>query len=144
MLIGQYPCPLSADLRLRFPVDLAELTADDVYITQGFDRNLLVLTTHAFDVICQHIASLNIADPTARLLFRMVFGSASLLEVNPAGQFIIPKRLAEFANLKNNVIVLGQGNFCEIWSEEHWLEQEVQLLDANENTNRFSTLVITI
>ena len=102
------------------------------------------MTTHTFAAICQNIVSLNIADPTVRLLFRMVFGSASLLEVNQAGQFLIPRRLAEFANLKNNVVVLGQGNFCEIWSEEHWLEQEVQLLDANENATRFSTLVITI
>ena len=144
MLIGQHACSLNSDLSLLFPSSFRELAADEIYITQGFDQNLLVLTTRAFKAISRHIGSLNIADPSVRLLFRLIFGSACLLEANESGRFLIPRKLAEFANLKEKVIILGQGDFCEIWSREHWLEQEVRLLDANENSKRFSALVVTI
>ncbi len=50
-----------------------------MYITQGFDRNLQVLTAGAFQEIYRKVISLNIADPLARLLLRLILGTATEL-----------------------------------------------------------------
>jgi MraZ protein len=119
------------------------MLTDNIYVTQGFDRNLLILPTNAFEAIGRHITSLNIADPLARLLLRLIFGSACLLEMNETGQFQLPKNLVNFAGLKEKIVIVGQGDYCEIWSQEQWVEQESQLINTDENSKRFSTLAVT-
>ena len=52
-------------------------------MTQGFDRNVQVLTAGAFQQLYRQAASLNIADPLARLMLRLFLGSAIEL---PAGK----------------------------------------------------------
>jgi MraZ protein len=143
LLLGQHPSFLNEEYGLSFPSKFREILADSIYITKGFDRNLLILTTCAFETISQHISSLNIADPVARLLLRLIFGSACLVEIEATNQFYLPKNMVEFAGLKEKVVIVGQGDYCEIWSQEHWLEQESQLLNVDENAVRFSNLSVT-
>jgi MraZ protein len=143
LLLGQHFTFLTDDYSLSFPSKFREILTDSIYVTKGFDRNLLILTTSAFETISQHISSLNIADPVARLLLRLIFGSACLVEIKAATQFYLPKNMVEFARLKEKVVIVGQGDYCEIWSQEHWLEQESQLLNVDENSRRFSNLNVT-
>ena len=143
MFLGQHPSLLNDDYNLSFPMKFGEMLTGSIYVTQGFDRNLLILTPSAFETIGQYISSLNIADPVARLLLRLIFGSACLLGIEENNKVRLPKNLAEFAGLKEKVIIVGQGDFCEIWSQEHWLEQESQLINVHENTKIFSNLIVT-
>ena len=113
------------------------------YLTQGFDRNLQVLSGSAFQEIYRTVVSLNIANPLARLLLRLVLGTAQELEVDANGQFTIPEELKQFANLKEDVFLIGQGEYFEIWSPDLWNKQEAQLRDAETNSNRFSALTVT-
>jgi MraZ protein len=112
-------------------------------VTQGFDRNLQVLTNDAFQAIYRTVVSLNIANPLARLLLRLILGTAHELGVDANGQFTIPEELKQFANLQNDILLIGQGEYFEIWSPEAWGKQEAQIRDAESNADRFSALTIT-
>ena len=83
-------------------------------MTQGFDRNLQVLTMDAFQEIYRTVVSLNIANPLAPLLLRLILGTAQESGVDADGQLIIPEELKDFANLKNDIFVIGQGEYFEI------------------------------
>ncbi|MGA7606285.1 MAG: division/cell wall cluster transcriptional repressor MraZ, partial [Anaerolineales bacterium] len=52
----------------------------------------------------------------------------------------IPDELKEFANLNEDVLLVGQGDYFEIWSADLWNNQESQLRDADTNSDRFSRL----
>jgi DNA-binding transcriptional regulator/RsmH inhibitor MraZ len=56
---------------------------------------------------------------------------------------MIPEELKDFANLQNEVVLIGQGDYFEIWSPDLWSRQEAQLRDAEMNSARFSMLTIT-
>ena len=79
-----------------------------------------------------------------RLLLRLVLGSALELGVDANGQFTIPEELRQFANLNNEIFLVGQGEYFEIWAPELWGQQETQLRDAEANTSRFSALTISV
>jgi MraZ protein len=113
------------------------------YLTQGFDRNLQVLTNDAFQEIYRTVASLNITNPLARLLVRLILGTAQELGVGDDGQVIIPNDLKEFASLQNDIYLIGQGEYFEIWAPGFWAQQEAQLSDAEANASRFSALTIS-
>lgn len=141
MLLGLYPSILETDNRLALPDEIQEDYKEGLYVTQGFDRNIMVLTMEAFESIYDRVITFNIADPVTRLLLRMILGTAQWAELEPDGKIPIPEPLRKFANLERDVIMVGQGDFVELWSPDAWKMQEEQLL--NVEPDHFSTLHIT-
>jgi MraZ protein len=141
LLLGLYTCILENDNRLILPDDFRLVYKDGIYLTQGFDRNMMVLTRPAFEVLYKRITSLNLADPVARLLFRMLLGSVHSMELESNGGIRIPEKLREFASIGQTAIAVGQGDFMELWSPDEWNKQEERLHTVE--ADRFSTLFIS-
>ena len=141
LLLGLYLSILETDNRLALPYEIHEDYEDGLYVTRGFDRNIMVLTVDAFESIYERVTNCNLADPIARLLLRMILSSAQQSTIEPDGKLLIPESLKEFANLEREVTIVGQGDFIELWSPNVWKMQEEQLL--NVEPNHFSTLHIT-
>lgn len=142
MFLGHYLGYLKHSNHLSLPVNWRKLISGGVYLTQGFDQNLLILTEDTFQAIYIQITSLNIADPLVRLFSRMFLGKASLLEIDESGIISIPTSLMEYANLKKDFVIVGQGDYLEIWSPDQWHHQQSQMNDIQANAQRFSTFTI--
>jgi MraZ protein len=140
LFLGQYRYSFDDKDRLMIPARFRELLADGAFLTQGFDRNLVILTPGAFQEIYQLIMALNVADPLARFLLRMILGNATQLEVDESGRIVLPEHLREFANLTAEAVLVGQGDYFEIWSPTLWSQQQATLQDAEANTMRFVSL----
>jgi len=140
LFLGQYRYSFDDKDRLMIPARFRELLADGAFVTQGFDRNLIILTPEAFQEIYQLIMALNIADPLARFLLRMFLGNATQLEVDESGRIVLPGNLREFANLAGEAVLIGQGDYFEVWAPALWSQQEAHLQDAETNAMRFVTL----
>ncbi len=143
MFLGKFSRTLDTRSRFSLPSAFTGQLSGGAYLTQGFDRNLQVLTSGAFQEIYRTVASLNIANPVARLLLRLVLGTAQELGVDANGQLTIPEELKQFANLQEDIFLIGQGEYFEIWSPDLWNKQEAQLRDAETNSSRFSALTVT-
>jgi MraZ protein len=143
MFIGLHNTSLDAKHRLALPARYKGMLAEGVYVTQGFDRNLLLLTSDAFEVVARQIKGLNMADPLARLLFRLILGSATRLELDRNNSVILPQELLDFANIKTDATLVGQGNYFEIWTPDLWKEQENSLNNVEANSHRFASLSIS-
>ena len=142
MFIGLHNSSLDSKRRLALPTRYKGLLAEGVYVTQGFDRNLLLLTGDAFDSISRRIKGMNMADPLARLLFRMIFGSATKLDLDKNGSILVPDGLIDFAGIEDEILLVGQGDYFELWSPKAWKEQEISLNNVEANSHRFSALTI--
>ncbi len=142
MLLGKFSRTVNKQNRFTIPPQFRAELAGGAYITQGFDRNLQVLSASAFKEIYQRVMSLNIADPLARLLLRLILGTAHELESDDPENVRIPDELREFARLQQNILLVGQGDYFEIWSPEFWASQEAELRDAETNARRFSALTV--
>jgi MraZ protein len=143
MFLGQHHFSFDEDNRLTVPARFSDLLSQGAFITQGFDRNLLVLTADAFQAIYARFSAMNIADPLARLLLRMILGTACELEIDASGQIVVPQGLREFAGLEKEAVLVGQGKYFEIWTPALWQKQELRMQDAEANANRFAALVVT-
>jgi MraZ protein len=142
MFIGQHNTTLDAKNRLSLPARYRGMLSDGVYITQGFDRNLLLLSSDAFNEVLHSIKGMSIADPLARLLFRMIMGSATKLDLDRNGGVFVPQELMDFANIDKDALLVGQGDYFEVWAPHLWLEQAISLNNVEANTHRFSELTI--
>jgi MraZ protein len=121
---------LDTDNRLTVPAEIQEDYRNGLYVTRGFDRNIMLLTIQAFESIYERITSLNLADPLARLLLRMILGTAFQTTISSDGKVPITTTLKEFASLENEVVMVGQGDFVEVWSPQDWDRQEEKISNA--------------
>jgi len=112
--------------RLTVPAKFRVELETGGYVMRGFDDNLMVLTTQAFDVLSKRLNRMSITNPKARLLKRKIFSSAERFELDKTGRFLIPEHLRLAAGLESEVVLSGLGDFFEIWSPELWGEQEAQ------------------
>lgn len=142
MFLGKYPCAVDGDNRLSVPSAFRDQLAGGIYITQGFERNLLILTAEAFQEIYRRVTSLNMADPLARLLLRMILGNAQESIMDGEQHVTVSAELRDFAELGEKALLIGQGDYLEIWSAELWSKQEAILNDADANAVRFSMLTV--
>ena len=138
MFLGQFHHSFDEKSRLTVPSRFRDDFADGVFVIQGFDRNLMVLTAPAFDAIYQHVMSMNILDPQARYLRRHIIGKGNQVELDGSGRILISQDLRAWAELETEVIIVGQGNYFEVWKPELWqaMESQEQSFDAE----RFKTL----
>jgi MraZ protein len=140
MFLGQFQHALDDKGRLMIPARFRELLVGGAYITQGFDRCLMVMTASYFSQVYDRLNAMNLADPIARLMRRMIFGNAYPIEVDKVGRVLVPQNLREFAGLDSEAIVTGQGEYFEVWTPSEWNEQVRQIQDTEANNQRFATL----
>jgi transcriptional regulator MraZ len=142
MFLGEYRHSLDNKDRLTVPARYRELLDDGAYILRGFDRNLMVLTTKAFDAISRRLDQMSMTDPLTRALRRLIIGTASRLEIDKAGRILIPDHLCKKANLScdHDTILVGLGSYFEIWSADEWALQQQSFDDGEANTERFKVL----
>lgn len=76
MFLGNFQHNLNDKGRLMIPARFRELLEGGAYITQGFDKCLMVLTEDYFKQVYERIEAMNLADPTARLLRRLILSNA--------------------------------------------------------------------
>ncbi len=140
MFLGQYQHNLDEKGRLMIPARFRELLVGGAFITQGFDRCLMVMTSSYFEEVYRRINSMNLADPTARMLRRLILSNAYPLEVDKVGRVLLPANLRQIISLDGEAIVAGSGDYFEIWTPAQWNEQLTQLQDTEANNQRFSAL----
>ena len=140
MFLGQFQHNLDEKGRLMIPARYRELLAAGAYITQGFDKCLMVMTDVHFSEVYERINAMNMADPNARLLRRLILSNAYSVEIDRVGRILIPGNLRQVIELNGEAIVAGQGDYFEVWNPADWNLQMDQLQDIETNNQRFATL----
>jgi MraZ protein len=141
MFLGQFQHNLDDKGRLMVPARYRDLLAAGAFITQGFDKCLMVMTDAYFGQVYERINSMNLADPTARMLRRLILSNAYPVEVDKVGRILVPQNLRGFLGITSGELtVAGQGEYFEVWTPTEWKVQMDNLHDVEANEQRFSTL----
>ena len=140
MFLNQYQHSFDDKGRLTIPAKFRELPAEGAYVVPGLDRNLMVLPPPVFQIIYERLAEMSLTNPDARLLRELILGNA--LQVTPDGsnRILLSQNLRDYADLKSEVVFVGQGDYFEIWATEPWQKQQDKIYDAETNVKRFETL----
>lgn len=120
------------------------LAAQGAYVTLGFDQNLMVLTVPFFEQVSNRVNKMSMTDHRARLLKRLIFSNAELVVLDKAGRILIPQFLREAVHLDSEAVVVGAGDYFEIWSSEFWSEQTILMQDNEKDAQSFMDLDLSL
>ena len=84
---------------------------------------LLLYAVPEWKVVEKRLAGLSSFNPTERRLQRMLLGHAHDCEMDKNGRLLIAPTLRTHAQLDKKIMLVGQLNKFEIWSEDAWNEQ---------------------
>jgi MraZ protein len=144
MFMSQYEHTIDSKGRLTIPVRFREHLVEGAYITQGFDQNLMVLTSPDFNNITKRIDEMSLTNPDARRLKRRIFGFAEQVDLDKLGRILIPGFLRETAALQDSAIVVGMSAYFEIWSPERWIMQCQELQNPEADEQRYAAFDLPI
>ncbi|MDH2927710.1 division/cell wall cluster transcriptional repressor MraZ [Lonepinella koalarum] len=91
---------------------------------------LLLYPLSEWEIIEQKLLALSNFDPVQRSLQRVMLGYATECELDNAGRILVSAPLRQHAKLEKNIMLVGQLNKFEIWSETEWnaqIEQDIAL-----------------
>jgi MraZ protein len=94
------------------------------------ERCLLLYPTPEWDAVQAKLEGLSNLRKPARLLQRLLIGHATDVDIDGSGRVLIPPMLREFASLTKKLVLLGQGNKVEVWSDALWQERLGEWLKA--------------
>lgn len=116
--------------RITFPASFRESLGENPFILNGFDQNILVMDAARFERLYELVNSNNMGDVHTRQLRRLIFSTATQIEFDKSGRFIIPQALREVAHLNGSALVVGIGKDIEIWNPELYKEK-VETVDGS-------------
>ena len=69
---------------------------------------------------------------------RVLLGYAADVEMDGSGRILLPAPLREFSMLSKAVLLVGQGNKFEIWSEDLWSARRAQWIEEDLDSGNLS------
>lgn len=134
MLMGEYHHNLDEKNRLVMPSKLCKTLGEEVVITRGFEKSILVYPIDKWNKIVEKFSELSFTKSDARKFMRIFMSSATSCKFDSQKRICIPGVLKNYANLDKEAVILGIDDHLEIWDEKTYDEF------LNENLDSFASI----
>lgn len=123
-ITGTHLRTLDEKLRLavpkRFRDSLAQADETTLFVAPETDRSLGVFGRSVFERRATRLAEASGPPGEVRNYMRLYYSQAEEVEIDSQGRIRIPERLAAFAQLRQEVVLLGVHDHVEIWDKSQW------------------------
>jgi MraZ protein len=136
LLTGTYPRTVDDKGRFALPKKVRELLKEPatLFVTPGPDQSLWLYTEADLEILAGRLDAAPATDAEARVFRRLYFAQTEQVDLDKTGRLLIPERLAQFASLQKEVVLIGVRDHLELWDSIRW-NNFVQ-----ENAARFDTV----
>ncbi|MFA5679484.1 MAG: division/cell wall cluster transcriptional repressor MraZ [Pseudomonas sp.] len=137
MFRGTSAVNLDAKGRLAMPARYRERLLEScggqlIATTALGDRCLWIYPMAAWEEVEAQFRDAPNMNPAVKRFSRMLIGNANEIELDGNGRFVVPPLLREYAGLDKKVMLVGQLNKFELWSEDAWLSLNAAYLEQDQ------------
>lgn len=108
--------------RVALPSKFRKLTPEEAngtfVITMGDERCLCLYPLDVWEKNTADLKSLSHRKKFVRTIKRKVFGTSERVGLDEQGRIAIPKSLVKYAQIENEVVIVGVDDVIEIWNPE--------------------------
>ena len=127
MLIGEFHHNLDNKNRLMLPSKLISELGEEIIVTRGFERCLMVYPISKWNEIIAKFSELAITKSDTRKFMRIFLSGATSCKFDSQKRICIPGILKSYAGIEKETVILGLDDHLELWSESAYNE----FLDEN-------------
>lgn len=139
MFLGEYETKFSGQGRIILPKKFRkELLGDkEIILSRGFEGCIWGYSSKVFAKDTDRQLAVSATEKEARYLRRYLFSGAEEIVLDEQGRFVIPKSLIGYADLQDEVVLIGTGDHFEIWNPNKWNQLIKKILMKGENYDNF-------
>ena len=124
MFYGEYEHTIDRKGRLIVPAKFRQALkaqqVDTLFLTRGLDGCLFLFPESEWRTAESRFKQVPFTKAEGRRFNRLFFSGASEVTVDGLGRLLIAKGLKDFAEIKDDVVIVGVSNRIEIWAKEKW------------------------
>lgn len=117
--LGEFECKLDSKARIALPAALRKQLPVEaegrLVVNRGFEQHLTLYPVTEWRRISTEIDRLNPFVRKHRDFARYFYRGATELELDGSGRLLLPRRLLDYAGIRDNVILLAYASRIECW-----------------------------
>src|SRR3989344_3280511 len=128
MFLGSYtPSFDLSSRRIALPKKIrAYLAKNEIILSYGFEKCLFGFDTTTWQKEAEKQLESSLFERRPRDIRRFLFASATIIQLDRQGRFVIPDNLQKYARITKPIII-GAGDHFEIWDEFIWKRELAKL-----------------
>ena len=124
MFYGEFEHSIDRKGRLIIPAKIRQaLKQHDVqtlFLTRGLDGCLFLFPEAEWRMAESRFKQVPFTKAEGRKFNRLFFSGAVDVTIDRLGRMLVPKMLKDFAQIKQDVVIVGVSSRIEIWAKEKW------------------------
>jgi MraZ protein len=120
--LGEFECRLDPKGRLALPVALKKqlplASEGRLVINRGFEKHLSLYPYNEWQHITAELGRLNLYVKKHREFVRYFHRGATELSLDASGRVLLPRRLLDYAEIQEDIILLAYANRIECWNPD--------------------------
>jgi len=124
MFYGEFEHTIDRKGRIIVPAKcrqaLKEHDVKTLFLTRGLDGCLFLFPESEWRVAEARFRQIPVTKGEGRKFNRLFFSGAVEIALDRLGRLLVPKSLKEFAQIKQDVVIVGVSSRMEIWAKEKW------------------------
>ena len=125
---GEYEHRIDPQSRVAIPARFRIAFEHGIILGRAYDKCVVIYTPKEWERDASDIARKPSTSASARKLARLTFSGAFTGKLDRSGRIVIPSQLREYAELGEDVVIVGTGRFIEIWSIDTWDTERKSLI----------------
>ena len=120
LLLGTYAPKIDAKGRMALPAKMRAQLGEGLVMARGQERCVYLLPAIEFRRIAMQIQRTSMGNKAAREYLRVFLSGAVDQDPDKQGRVLVPQMLRDYANLGDDIVVIGVGTRAEIWDRKTW------------------------
>ena len=126
MFYGEFEHAIDRKGRLIIPAKfrqtLNEQHIESLFLTRGLDGCLFLFPESEWRQAESRFKQVSFTKAEGRKFNRLFFSGATEVKPDRLGRVLVPRSLKEFAQITDDVVVVGVSNRMEVWAKNRWEE----------------------
>lgn len=120
LLLGTYTPKMDKKGRMALPAKFRGQLGEGMVMARGQERCVYLLPQTEFRRIAMQIQRTSMGNKAAREYLRVFLSGAVDQDPDKQGRVLVPQMLRDYANLGDDIVVIGVGTRAEIWNRQAW------------------------
>ena len=124
MFFGEYQYKVDEKGRLPLPPKFRREMKETMILAKGTEKYIAIYPIVEWERLAKTLADKAVTPSNLRRLNRTIFGSAFSASIDKQGRITLPWPLRSYADIGDDVFIIGANNYVELWNEEKWREEK--------------------
>jgi len=124
MFFGEFDYKIDEKGRVPIPPRFRRELKDGVVLTQGIEKCITAYPLDEWKNLATTLTPSSVSRSKLRRLSRAIFATAFITNLDGQGRVAIPSPLREYAEIVDEVAIIGANKYLELWNKVHWEEEK--------------------